>query len=77
MKLYELTKSGVEPGDTLTDNGGVERRVAPESGIGYLRTFPDDALLTQYGSCDDCETNVISWAKKAVCPNCKSRVNCT
>lgn len=33
-------------------------------------TWPDDAPLSQEGSCFRCDSRVISWAKEMTCPVC-------
>lgn len=77
-----LTKSDVHEndmfGDTLTyeewDRTAV---IADANGSHYRKSWRDDAPLLEFGTCDECNTDVVSWAKEAVCPNCNSSVTLT
>ncbi len=43
----------------------------------YPEGFADDAPLCQFGTCPECEADVLSVAKNALCPICGEKVYCT
>ena len=49
-------------------------RHSPEA---YPGGWDDTAPLCQFGQCSDCGVDIISWAKKALCPVCGEQVHCT
>lgn len=69
-----LTKGDVEENDMVGEeysgkfcDGHV---IARADGVHYLKGWRDDKALLEFGSCDDCDIDVVSWAKHARCPNC-------
>jgi len=50
-----------------------ERVIAAADGIHYQKSWRDDTSLFQAGSCHECGEDLVSWAKKTVCPECETR----
>jgi hypothetical protein len=43
----------------------------------YDGSWADDAAICQSGKCESCDSEVRSWAKRAICPVCGSKVYAT
>lgn len=54
----------------LTDEEILIANVDYES---YHLPWNDDTRLSQYGTCRNCDTKLVSWAKRVVCPNCGNK----
>ena len=43
----------------------------------YPEGWNDNVPICQFGTCQECETSISSWAKHAICPICNNKVYCT
>lgn len=79
FEWWDLTKKDVHDLNLLGkevegDSGTV---VIAEPNSFYYHGWVEDASVSQYGVCSDCETEMASWAKRAICPNCESETYLT
>ena len=51
--------------------------IGPHDKEHYPDGFADDSPLCQFGTCPECESDVLSVAKNAICPICGEKVYCT
>lgn len=77
-----LTKSDVREdemvGETITyDEWDVTAKIADADGLHYGKSWRDDAALLKFGSCSNCGSDLVSWAKQAICSECEQTVSLT